>query len=57
MIKSISLLTRNIRLTHEQFGKHWVEIHGPLARPVPGLCRYVQSHILAERTRPDIQLA
>jgi uncharacterized protein (TIGR02118 family) len=34
--------------------KHWLEIHGPLAHGVPGLRRYVQSHILGEQTRPDI---
>ena len=54
MIKSLSLLTRRPELTHEQFVKHWLEIHGPLALAVPGLRRYVQSHILDERTRPDI---
>ena len=54
MIKSISLLTRREGITHEQFVRHWLEIHGPLAYAVPGLRRYVQSHILAERTRPDI---
>jgi 2-iminobutanoate/2-iminopropanoate deaminase len=54
VIKSISLLTRKEGLTHEQFMKHWVEIHAPLAHAVPGLRRYVQSHIVAERTRPDI---
>lgn len=54
MIKSISLLTRKEGLTHEQFVKHWYEVHGPLARAVPGLRRYVQSHIVEERKRPDI---
>lgn len=54
MIKSISMLTRKEGLTHEQFVKHWLEIHGPLAHRVPGLRRYVQSHILEERRRPDI---
>jgi reactive intermediate/imine deaminase/uncharacterized protein (TIGR02118 family) len=54
VIKSISLLTRKDGLTHEQFMKHWVEIHAPLAHAVPGLRRYVQSHIVAERTRADI---
>ena len=54
MIKSISLLTRKENITHEQFVKHWLEVHGPLAYAVPGLRRYVQSHIVAERTRPDI---
>ena len=54
MIKSVSLLTRKDHLTHAQFMKHWVEIHAPLAHAVPGLKRYVQSHIVEERTRPDI---
>ena len=54
MIKSISLLTRKDHLTHAQFVKHWVEIHAPLAHAVPGLRRYVQSHIQDERRRADI---
>jgi uncharacterized protein (TIGR02118 family) len=54
MIKSISLLTRKPELTHAQFVKHWLEIHAPLAHAVPELRRYVQSHIVDERTRPDI---
>jgi len=32
VIKSISLLTRKERMTHDQFVKHWVEVHAPLAR-------------------------
>jgi uncharacterized protein (TIGR02118 family) len=54
MIKSISMLTRKAGTTHEQFTKHWVEIHAPLAHAVPGVRRYVQSHILEERKRADI---
>ena len=54
MIKSVSLLTRKAGMTHAQFVKHWVEVHAPLALTVPGLRRYVQSHIVEERTRPDI---
>ena len=54
MIKSISLLTRKPELTHGEFVEHWLEIHAPLALAVPGLRRYVQSHIVDERTRPDI---
>ena len=54
MIKVMGLLTRKPELTHEQFVKHWFEIHGPLARSVPGVRRYVQSHIVGTRTRPDI---
>ena len=54
MIKTIGLLTRKDGWTHEQFMKHWVEIHAPLALVVPGLRRYVQNHIEGERMRPDI---
>ena len=57
MIKTLSLLTRKRGMTHEQFVTHWVEIHAPLAHAVPGLRRYVQSHILEEPTRPDIPTA
>jgi len=54
MIKSISLLTRRPELTHEQFVRHWIEIHAPLAHAVPGMRRYVQNHIEGTRIRPDI---
>ena len=54
MIKSLSLLTRRPELTHEEFVRHWLEIHAPLAHAVPGVRRYVQNHIIAERHRPDI---
>ncbi len=54
MIKVLGLLTRRPELTHEQFVRHWQEIHGPLALAVPGIRRYVQSHIVGTRTRPDI---
>ena len=54
MIKTVGLLTRKGGWTHERFMKHWVEIHAPLALAVPGLRRYVQNHIQAERTRADV---
>ena len=54
MIKTIGLLARKDGWTHEQFMKHWVEIHAPLALAVPGLRRYVQNHIQAARGRADI---
>ena len=54
MIKVLGLLTRKPHLTHEQFVDHWLNVHGPLALAVPGIQRYVQSHIVGTRTRPDI---
>jgi len=55
MIKSLSLLTRKAGISHDEFTRHWVDIHAPMARAVPGLRRYVLTHVLAERTRPDIE--
>jgi uncharacterized protein (TIGR02118 family) len=54
MIKFLSLLTRKDGTTHEEFVRHWLEIHAPLAHAVPGIRRYVQSHITGTRSRPDI---
>jgi uncharacterized protein (TIGR02118 family) len=54
MIKIVGLLTRRPEFSHVQFVRHWLEIHGPLAHAVPGVRRYVQSHIIATRTRRDI---
>ncbi len=54
MIKAISLLVRKDGLTHAQFVEHWLKVHAPLAHAVPGIRRYVQSHIAGERKRPDI---
>ena len=54
MIKSLSLLTRRPELSHDEFVRHWVEIHAPLAHAVPGVRRYVQNHIRGERTRAEI---
>jgi uncharacterized protein (TIGR02118 family) len=54
MIKVVGLLTRKAGLSHEEFVRHWLNVHGPLAHAVPGIRRYVQSHITGTRTRPDI---
>jgi uncharacterized protein (TIGR02118 family) len=54
MIKVLGLLTRKDGTSHDEFVRHWFDIHGPLAHAVPGVRRYVQSHIVGTRTRPDI---
>ena len=54
MLKVIGLLTRKPHLTQEAFVEHWLTVHGPLALMVPGIRRYVQSHIVGTRTRPDL---
>jgi uncharacterized protein (TIGR02118 family) len=47
-IHLIALATRKPGMSVEAFQKYWREHHGPLARMVPGLCRYVQDHPLPE---------
>ena len=34
---------------------HGFDVHGPLAHAVPGIRRYVQSHIIGTRTRAHIR--
>lgn len=54
MIKVIGLLSRKPGISHEEFVKHWVEIHAPMGKTIPGLRRYSLNHILDEPTRPDV---
>ena len=47
MIKTISIAHRKPGLTREQYNKHWLEIHAPLAAKfIPGIKRYVQNHFI-----------
>ena len=47
MIKTISLAYRKEGMTHEEYNKHWLEIHGPLAaKMIPNLRKYVQNHFI-----------
>jgi uncharacterized protein (TIGR02118 family) len=54
MIKRVSLLQRKAGMTVEEFNGHWFDIHGPLARNVPGVRRYVQNHIQGSSSRDDV---
>jgi uncharacterized protein (TIGR02118 family) len=54
MIKVIGLLSRKPGISHEEFVKHWVEIHAPMSKTIPGLRRYSLNHVLDEPTRPDV---
>ena len=46
MITRMGILTRRPDLTPEQFRRHWLEVHGPLAARLPGLRRYHQNHVV-----------
>lgn len=46
MITRTGILTRRPDLTPEQFRRHWLEVHAPLAARLPGLRRYHQNHVV-----------
>lgn len=41
MIRLTALLVRNPALTHDEFLRHWHEVHGPLIRDTPSLARHI----------------
>jgi len=43
-VKRVDLLTRKAGMPVEEFQRHWLLVHGPIAAAVPALRRYVQSH-------------
>jgi uncharacterized protein (TIGR02118 family) len=53
MIKSASLLVRKEGITHEEFVRHWRNIHAPLAHDCPGISRYTLTIIKSSSTRTD----
>ena len=52
MIRFLGFYKRLPHLTHEQFNHHWLNIHGPCVRNVPGgdryLKKYVQHHLIID---------
>ena len=53
-IKRASLLQRKPGISHEEFVKHWVEIHAPMARACPGIARYALTIVKSASTRKDV---
>lgn len=49
MFISLGFYKRRPDLTHEEFSRHWREVHGPLLRNTPSIShylrRYVQHHM------------
>ena len=54
MIKRASLLARKPGISHEEFVKHWVEVHAPMARACPGIGRYTLTIVNSSSTRKDV---
>ena len=55
VIKKASLLQRKPGISHEEFAKHWVEIHAPMAIGIPGIGRYTLTII--NKTSPRKNMA
>ncbi len=49
-----SLLARKPGISHEEFVKHWAEVHAPMARACPGISRYTLTIIKSSSTRKDV---
>jgi uncharacterized protein (TIGR02118 family) len=54
MIKRASLLARKPGMSHEEFVRHWAEVHAPLARACPGISRYTLTIVKSSSTRKDV---
>ena len=52
-VTRISFVRRAEGLSHDEFARHWAEVHAPLARRHhPGLARYVQN-VVVDKLTPD----
>ena len=51
----LTLLVRRDDWTEEEFAQYWQDVHGPIARAVTQIRRYVQSECLDEIVRGDVQ--
>ena len=48
LIKAVYQLKKLDGMSVDEFRKYWIEIHGNLGSKLPGLRRYVQSHLIDE---------
>ena len=51
MLKFMVVIYRRTDLTPADFRRHLEDIHGPLAKNLPGLRRYIQNFVAADPTR------
>jgi uncharacterized protein (TIGR02118 family) len=48
LVKGVYQLKRRDGMSLDEFRKYWIEVHGDLGSKLPGLRRYVQSHLIDE---------
>lgn len=47
MIKTVAFIKRKATISHEEFVKHYEEVHAPLAvKLFPSIKRYVRNHVV-----------
>ena len=51
MLKFMVVLYKRPESTQAAFRRHLEEVHGPLARSLPGLRKYVQNYVCADPNR------
>ena len=51
MLKFMVVVYRRPDLTPEKFRRHFEEVHGPLAKKLPGLRKYVQNYASPDSSR------
>ena len=53
MVKLIYCINRKPDMSVEEFQRYWREVHGSIAARIPGVRRYVQSHVVPSTYQPD----
>jgi uncharacterized protein (TIGR02118 family) len=48
-LKVFSFVTRKTGMTHDECVRHWIGVHGPIARKVPGVHGFVASELIEPR--------
>ena len=48
LVKGVYQLKKKDGMSVEEFRKYWIDVHGNLGSRLPGLRRYVQSHLIDE---------
>jgi uncharacterized protein (TIGR02118 family) len=48
LVKGVWRMRRKPGISLGEFRRHWIEIHGVIASKIPGVRRYVQSHVIDE---------
>jgi len=56
MIIRSGLIRNREDVSKEAFDRHWLDVHGPLARAVPNLRAYTQNHVLTQLIAPSPSL-